>query len=356
VIGRWVLPILALLGVAAAFAMVDEGNRTLAETPPVFQPGEAPFSSYIFGPGIVEASTENIAVGTPVSGIVTAIYVTWGEQVESGAPLFKVDTRALDAQLPPAGAKVKEVEAQLLSANANVDQAKQTLAKAAHHLQVGEGLVPGVSISSEDLANRKFDVAADTALVASAEARVQQIKAQIVSANAEVQQIRDEIRIHTVRAPVSGSILQMKIRLGEYAQSGVLATPLMVLGNDTVLHVRVDVDQSDAWRFKPGEPAVAYVRGNARLKTSLAYVRTDPYVVPQALLTGDVTQRTDTRVLQVVYRFDHAALPAYVGQLMDVFIQAPPLTRAAPPPPRSPSNGDHSAGEQNAPAGAGTKR
>ncbi len=327
-IRNYLLPVLALLGVAAAVVMVNEGNRAPSATAPLFQPAEAPFSSYIFGPGIVEASTENIAIGTPASGIVTAIYVTWGQQVKRGAPLFKIDTRDLDAQLLPARAKVKEVETQLIPATANVDQAKQTLAKAENHLQVGEGLVPGVSISSEDLANRKLDVAAAQAQLASAEGQVRQIRAQVSSAEAQVNQIEEQIRIRTVSAPVAGSILQLKIRLGEFAQSGVLATPLMVLGNDTTLHVRVDIDQSDAWRFQANEAAVAFVRGNANLKASLNYVRTDPDVVPQALLTGDATQRTDTRVLQVIYRFDPASLHTYVGQLMDVFIQAPPVTGA----------------------------
>src|SRR6516164_11631548 len=97
-IRKYLLPALALLGVAAAVAIVHEGNRTPTKAKPVFQPAEAPFSSYIFGPGIVEASTENIAIGTPVSGLVRALYVTWGEQVKTGTPLFKIDTRELDAQ------------------------------------------------------------------------------------------------------------------------------------------------------------------------------------------------------------------------------------------------------------------
>ncbi|HKR83061.1 MAG TPA: HlyD family efflux transporter periplasmic adaptor subunit [Terriglobales bacterium] len=333
-IRRYLLPVLALLGVAAAIVMVSEGNRTPPATKPVFQPAEAPFSAYIFGPGIVEASTENIAIGTPVSGIVKATYVTWGEQVKRGAPLFQIDTRDLDAQLLPARAKVREVEAQLSSAIANVAQAKQALAKAENHLKVGEALVPGVSISSEDLANRKMDVATGEAQLASAEGQVRQINAQVASAAAQVKQIEDQIRIRTVRAPVAGSILQLQIRPGEFAQSGALPTPLLVLGNDTTLHVRVDIDQSDAWRFQANAPAVAFVRGNANLKTTLNYVRTDPNVVPQTLLTGDATQRTDTRVLQVIYRFDSASLQAYVGQLMDVFIQASPppgTTQKAPP-------------------------
>jgi len=324
-IRKYILPVLAVVGVGIAVAMVIQGNRNQPAAQPVVRATGAPFSSYVFGPGIVEASTENIAIGTPVSGIVAAVYVKWGDRVKAGAPLFKVDTRDLEAQLLPANAKVKEVEAQSLPATAKVSEAEATLAKAENRLKVGEGLEPGVSISVEEMANRRLDVATDQAILASAEAQVEQVKAQITSAEAQVQQIEREMELRTIRAPVSGRILQMKTRRGEYAQSGVLSTPLMVLGDDTRLHVRVDIDENDAWRFQPCAPAMASVRGNPEIKTPLQYVRTDPDVIPKVTLTGDTTQRTDTRVLQVVYSFDPASLPLYVGQLMDVFIEAAPM-------------------------------
>src|SRR6202158_2760465 len=316
------LPCLAFVVLRAAIFMVIQGTRTVSMVQPVVQSAQAPFTSSIFGPGIVEASSENIAIGTPVSGIVTAIYVKWGDTVKARAPLFKVDTRDLEAQLLPANAKVKEVEAQLLPATAKVNEAEATAAKAENRLKVGEGLEPGVSISVEELGNRRFDTGIDKAMVASAQAQVEQIKSQIASAKAQVQQIEREVELRTIRAPISGRILQMKTRLGEYAQSGVLNTPLMLLGDDTTLHVRVDIDENDAWKFRPCAPAVASVRGNPDIKTPLQYVRTDPDVVPKVLLTGDTTQRTDTRVLQVVYSFDPKSLPLYVGQQMDVFIEA----------------------------------
>jgi multidrug efflux pump subunit AcrA (membrane-fusion protein) len=325
-IRKYLLPLFAVIGVAAAIAMVIEGNRPVPVAQPITQPANAPFSSYIFGPGIVEASTENIAVGTPVSGIVTAIYVKWGDRVKAGDPLFKVDPRDPDAQLFPANAKVKEVEAQLLSANAKVNEAQATLAKVENRLKVGEGLELGVSVSAEEMANRRFDVAISKATLASAEAQVDQINTQIASAEAQVRQIKAQIELHTVRAPVPGRILQMTTRLGEYAQTGVLSTPLMLLGDDTTLHMRVDIDENDAWRFQPCAAAVASVRGNPELKSPLQYVRTDPDVIPKVLLTGDATQRTDTRVLQVVYSFDPSSLPVYVGQLADVFIEAPSVS------------------------------
>jgi hypothetical protein len=44
-------------------------------------------------------------------------------------------------------------------------------------------------------------------------------------------------------------------------------------------------------------------------------------VVPKKSLTGDSTERVDTRVLQALYSFDPSRLKAYVGQQVDVFIE-----------------------------------
>ena len=133
----------------------------------------------------------------------------------------------------------------------------------------------------------------------------------------------------------------MKVRLGEYAPTGSLSQPLMLIGNTKLLHVRVDVDENDAWRVRADAPATGYVRGNRDINTSLRFVRIEPYVVPKRSLTGDSTERVDTRVLQVLYAFDGGRLPIYVGQQMDVFIEAQPRasTNGAMPAPASTPSG-----------------
>ena len=105
----------------------------------------------------------------------------------------------------------------------------------------------------------------------------------------------------------------------------------MVLGNLDQLHIRVDIDENDAWRFRKEGNAVAYLRGNRQFKTDLKLVWVEPYVIPKRSLTGDSTERVDTRVLQALYSFNRATLPAYVGQQMDVFIEAPDADSAQPP-------------------------
>jgi multidrug resistance efflux pump len=116
-------------------------------------------------------------------------------------------------------------------------------------------------------------------------------------------------------------VLQINVRPGEF----VGAPPgqaLVVLGNVGRLHVRVDIDEHDIPRFRPGAPARAMLRGNPRQEYPLTFVRVEPYVVPKRSLTGDNTERVDTRVLQVIYALEPEERTVYVGQQLDVFLDA----------------------------------
>jgi hypothetical protein len=64
------------------------------------------------------------------------------------------------------------------------------------------------------------------------------------------------------------------------------------------------------------------LRGAASQEIPLRFVRVEPYVIPKKSLTGDNTERVDTRVLQVIYALEPTAQPVYVGQQVDVFIEA----------------------------------
>jgi hypothetical protein len=104
----------------------------------------------------------------------------------------------------------------------------------------------------------------------------------------------------------------------------------------------VDVDEADAWRVRPDSPAIARLRGNPAIAVALSFVRFEPYVLPKRSLTGDTTERVDTRVLQAIYAFRPNDFPAFVGQQVDVFIKA--STRAAAR--QSPTSGLDLAGER----------
>ena len=148
---KYVLPVLAAAGIALGVATVMSGNQPKPVSQPVAQPARAPFESFVAGSGIIEASTENIAVGTPVSGLVMEIYVKWGDRVRAGDPLFKIDDR--------------DLQANLLVAQANVKQAEANLAEAKNQLQRAQSVPDKRAISVEDLQNRRDAVAIDEAAV-----------------------------------------------------------------------------------------------------------------------------------------------------------------------------------------------
>jgi HlyD family secretion protein len=161
----------------------------------------------------------------------------------------------------------------------------------------------------------------------------QKAAAQLAQARAELNSSETGLERLTVRAPVDGQVLQLKVHLGEFAPDAAASagqSPLILLGSVTPLNVRVDVDEDDAWRVSAGASATGFLRGHKEVKTPLQFVRFEPYVVPKKSLTGDSTERVDTRVLQVIFSFDRGDLPIFVGQQMDVFIDAQAHTQNKP--------------------------
>jgi RND family efflux transporter MFP subunit len=308
---RYILPGAAVCGTLFAVLFVHAGSKAMPTSQPVADPAQAPFVSSIAGAGLVEASTENIPVGTLVPGVVSEIYKNVGDHVKAGDPLFRIDSRDLEAELAVRRASLE-------SAKANAAAADAANADAQNQWQKAREMNDVRAMSAEDVDHRRFNATA-------AQARLLQAKADVGSAEAQVKSTETELERRIVRARVDGTILQCKIHLGEYAQVGPLDTPLMLLGNTDVLNVRVDIDENDAWRLDTKQPAVAFVRGNRALTTPLRFVRVEPYVLPKKSLTGDSAERVDTRVLQVLYSFDPKQLPVFVGQQMDVFIDARPI-------------------------------
>lgn len=314
---KYILPAIAVVGLVFAVLFVRAGNKPVPSSQPVAQPAAPPFSAYIAGAGIVEASSENIAVGTPVGGTVAQVFVKVGDAVKEGDPLFKIDDRELQAELINRRATVE-------TAQADVAVAQASLADLKNQFEMYDTIkqTDPRAVSKDEYDKRRF-------AAATGEARLQQAKAMVSAADAGVRATQTLIDRTLVRAPVQGEVMQVKVRVGEFVPAGVMAQAPMLLGAVSTLHVRVDVDENDAWRLKPNAPARAFLRGNSQLSTEVRFVRVEPYVVPKRSLTGESTERVDTRVLQVLYAFDRNAIPVYVGQQMDVFIEAPPVGSAA---------------------------
>jgi HlyD family secretion protein len=153
------------------------------------------------------------------------------------------------------------------------------------------------------------------------EADKQVSKASIAMADAQLQSTKVQIERMVVRALADGEILQMNVRPGQFAAS-VWNEALIVIGDSKRLHVRVDIDENDVPLFDPNAKAICRLRGRPGVSFDLKPFKIEPYIIPKKSLTGDNSERVDTRVLQVVYSLpEDRTFPVYIGQQMDAFIE-----------------------------------
>lgn len=347
-VNRLLLPVLGLGMGVLGISHVQLQSRTAPLTAPPESPPRVPFEQAVAATGIVEAETENIAVGAAMPGLVLEVFVPSskvGQRVSAGAPLFRIDDRHLKAQLGVAEAQVASAKAALAKLQQqprpedlppSLAKIKAAAAKANRLLddyQRTKRIIGTGAISNEEHTTKLLTYEAAVHEQAQAQAEYDLLKAgtwkpdlavaeaAVKEAQARVDQLKTEIDRAVVAAPVDGVVLQVNVRPGE--RIGELETkPLMVLGETRTCHVRVDVDERDLPRFRPGADAAAYPRGETSHELALRFVRVEPMAIPKRALTGENTERVDTRVLQVIYAIESRSLPVYVGQQVDVFIRS----------------------------------
>ncbi len=338
-----------------AFAMwYVWGQRVVATNPPPpIEPAQSPFSATLAASGLVEAQTENISVGSPTPGIVTKVLVTVGDMVDTGTPLFQLDDRDLASDLAVKQAALTEAKNELVRLEAQprpeevplreaaVNEAKASVDLASDALRRVEDTFAKKVSTEQDLINKRETLLIAEAKLAHAQADLDLLeagtwsydldvaRADVAKADAEVKKVETALELLVVPALVAGEVLQVNVRPGEFVGTPP-GQPLIVLGDVDRLHVRVDIDEFDIARFRPEAAATAVPRGSLQEKYPLEFVRIEPYVVPKKSLTGDNTERVDTRVLQVIYSCDpRGRPPLYVGQQMEVFIDANEPTATA---------------------------
>lgn len=344
---KYLLPLLAALGVAFAAYTVVETGKAPAPSKPVVEPPTRPSAvRSIAGAGIVEARRENIPIGVNVPGVVTDVFVRKGDMVEIGHPLFRVDDRDLKSQLIVSQATLASYRAQLHKlqmaprpedvppAEAAVEEARARLNDAEAAMARTERLYQRQMAPASDFDKDRFTYYAAKGALAKSAAELDRMKkgtwkedlevgqAAVDLAQSQVASIEINLDRLTVRAPTDGEILQLNVRLGQYAAM-TWKEPMIVLGDVKRLHVRVDIDENDLPWFERNAQAIATLKGRPTLQFPLTFEYVEPYVVPKQSLTGANSERVDTRVLQVIYALpDDRAFELYVGQQMDVYMKA----------------------------------
>lgn len=310
---RKVLPIIAIIGLVIAviyiFAIKPDRSTTEPAQEPPKATGALANSARVAGVGLVEPASEIIDIGSALSGLVNDLRVRPGDRVEKGQPLFQVDDRAVRAQLAEANAAIAEARAAIQEAQAARTTAREQLA-------LYRDLDDPAAVSRSEVIRAEGEESAATSRLATARARLKAAQARAGSAQTDLGRL-------TVRAPITGEILAVNIRPGEYVatQGGGGSSPFIQMGETNPLHIRVDIDENEAVRVKMEAPAIVSPRGAADRQVEARFVRAEPLVVPKRQLTNSAAERVDVRVLQIIYELPQSDL-FRVGQQVDAFIPA----------------------------------
>lgn len=358
VLTQAVLPLVAIGLLAFAGWFVWKTRMvSRAPTPPI-EPARSPFAATLAAAGLVEAQTENIAVGSATPGVVVEVRVKVGDDVQAGTPLFRLDDRELRGELAVKRAAVAQSKSELVRLEAEprkekipvlvaqVNEARAAVTRETDALKRAEQTFASRVTTEQDVIARREALAAAQANLQRFQADLDLLQAgsweydrdvartAVGKAEAEVAKIETELDRLIVRSLVAGRVLQVNVRPGEFVGAPP-NQPLVIVGNIDLLHVRVDIDEFDIPRFSSAAKASAVPRGSLQERYPLSFVRVEPFVVPKKSLTGDTTERVDTRVLQVIYACDPTDRPPlFVGQQVEVYIEAVPT-----PADRDPAGG-----------------
>lgn len=304
----WILLLVAIAGSVFAVKVVFAVRKTIAPAAAIAEPPKAPFKASIGARGLIESVDENVRIASALAGLVTEVPVKVGDEVKKGDVLVRQDVRDADAIIAAQRAELEVFKTQMHEAEVSLADKRDMWTRI-------EKLSANRVASDEEKQRTNF-------ALQSAQASVGSMRAKIASAEAMLNRMEVQRDLLTIRAPRAGQVLQVNTRAGEYA--GVAdRDPLILLGQVKELQLRADVDEDNASRVREKMTAVAYIKGRRDREIPLNFVRIEPYILPKKSLTGESSERVDTRVLQIIYRFERPKdLSLYVGQQMDVFLNA----------------------------------
>jgi multidrug resistance efflux pump len=313
---------------------VETAKREIPAAESAVPDERAPFApqGFVTGAGVVEPADRETRVAGQSAGRIVAIHVKERDAVEIGAPLVQLDDALERAALDAAEAEVAVASAILgrtvhnvrpedLDALVAESAAAETRARlSADELGRSQQLAASGAITKEALDRAEQQAEADAQAFTAADARrlaavkggrredVAVAYAQLKAANARRDQARAALDRLTIRAPIAGTVLQVKYRVGEYynpaAANASSVEPLVVLGDLRATRVRMDVDERDIARVVVGAPGYVTLSAFPRHEFKGKVVEVGIRMGRKNVRTDDPVERLDVKILEVVLEID----------------------------------------------------
>ena len=331
----FVLILTLLSALLIVFYFVD-GKKEPTLTTKEVQAESPPFLAYISGTGVVESASGNILISSTLIRTVEKIHVAVNKPVNKGEILFQLFNQDLKANLRIKQTRYEETLSSLnklqnipQSEDLNIEEAKLSKAEAALNQAYSEYYKDICRAKGADKCILWYKYQQAEADFQIAQTQFEKVKSgtwkpelqiaqdRINQAKAEIDAIQSEIEQTSIKSPIAGTVLQIKIHEGEVIDPSRTA---ITLGNIDELNLRVSIDQFNEARFGPNCPAVAFKQGNATKKFALEFIHVEPFMVPKKYLTNSLHEKVDTQIFEILYRIKKNDSHLFIGEQMNVYI------------------------------------
>ena len=191
------------------------------------------------------APTNQVTVGSQLSGLVTKVVVDVNDRVTAGQPLALIDPEQLDDQIRQGQAQLAANRAQVGQAQATVAESQAQLARLEQVFKLSNGRVPSATELQTGRATYQRAVAA-----------LKVAQANVTAAQAQLGQSQTQRARAIIRSPVTGVVLARQVDPGQTVASSFNTPTLFVIAQDlTQMKLEVAIDEADVGSVKLGQKA-----------------------------------------------------------------------------------------------------
>jgi HlyD family secretion protein len=189
--------------------------------------------------------TNQVDVGSEVSGIIEIVEVDYNDRVKVGQVLARLDTSKLKPQVLQSRAALESAQAMVLETQATVKETRNEVARLKQVRELSDGKVPS-----------QHDMDAAEAALQRAQADEASAKAQVSEAQATLEANESDLAKAVIYSPINGIVLTRNVEPGQTVAASFQTPVLFTLAEDlTQMELHVDVDEADVGQVKEGQEA-----------------------------------------------------------------------------------------------------
>lgn len=197
-------------------------------------------------------SSNRVEVGAQVSGKITSINVSLGQEVKKGDLIATIDSLTQNNNLEEAKSKLKSYEAQRKSAKMKLQVAQSKFNRMSN-------LYREKSISQDDYESSKEELEI-------AKASVAEYDELIAQASISVKTAETNLSYTTITSPIDGVIISIPVSVGQTVNSNQSAPTIVQVADINKMLIKAEVAEGDITKVKNGMEVEISSLANPELK------------------------------------------------------------------------------------------